>query len=138
MFSLRRNSTIRYINHTQPKILTKGPPMKRKFVACKGIQDCFVFWIPRGGFRISGTGSFKFLVLGTWMSDSNRWRDSGYLELHSGFHKQEFPKFWILLHGPSKFCRNLFTLSIQSMKLNYFFHSSSKQKFLLRITPHPL
>ena len=66
-FKLWRNSTIRYINHTQPKILTKGPPMKRKFVACKGIQDCFAFWIPRGGFRISGTG---LRILCQWTLDS--------------------------------------------------------------------
>ena len=33
------------------------------------------------------------LLSGTWISDSNRWGNSGFLELYSGFKN---PGFWIL------------------------------------------
>ena len=32
-------------------------------------------------------------VSGTWILDSSRYRDSGFLELYSGFHQQKFPQF---------------------------------------------
>lgn len=41
-------------------------------------------------------------ISATWITNSNPWRDSGFLELDSrfhaqdsGFHKQKFPGFWI-------------------------------------------
>ena len=82
---------------------------KIKFGACavtgycsfKGIQDSL-------GFRIPGSES-EFFVSGTWLPDSSRWWDTGFLELHldskaqdSSFQKQKFPEFRVkipLLHG---------------------------------------
>ena len=43
--------------------------------------DCY-YWIP-------------VFVSGTWILDSNRQLDSGFLQLYSGFHKQKFPGFRI-------------------------------------------
>ena len=67
----------------------------------KGIQDSLRF-------RIPGSES-KFFVSGTWLPDSNRWWDTGFLELHldskaqdSRFQKQKFPEFRVkipLIHG---------------------------------------
>ena len=49
-----------------------------------GIQDSLAFWIPHSGFRILGNG-FQIFVNATWIPDSNRWRNSGFLELYEGF-----------------------------------------------------
>ena len=67
----------------------------------KGIQDSL-------GFRIPGRESESF-VSRTWLPDSKRWWDSGFLELHldskaqySRFHEQKFPEFRVkisLIHG---------------------------------------
>ena len=74
----------------------------------KGIPDSLGFWIPRHGFRIRGSES-EFFVNGTWPPDSNRWWDSGFLELHldskardSRFHESKFPEFRVkipLIYG---------------------------------------
>ena len=37
------------------------------------------------------TINFGFLVSGTWIPDFNRYRDSGFLELNSGFPSAGFP-----------------------------------------------
>ena len=34
------------------------------------------------------------LVSRTWILDSNRYWDAGFLELDSGFHKKNFTRFW--------------------------------------------
>ena len=67
----------------------------------KGIQDSLRF-------RIPGSES-EFFVSGTCLPDSNRWWDTGFLELHldskaqdSSFQKQKFPEFRVkipLIHG---------------------------------------
>ena len=57
-----------------------------------GIQDSLAFWIPHRGFRILGNG-FQIFVNATWIPDSTRQRNSGFLELYSGF--QESQGFWI-------------------------------------------
>ena len=53
------------------------------FAPCKGIQDSFGFWIPRGdvGFQVLDSG---FFISVTWIPDSIRWRDSGFLKLILG------------------------------------------------------
>ena len=66
-------------------------------------------WMDRAlRFRIPGSES-EFFVIGTWLPDSNRWWDTGFLELHldpkaqdSSFQKQKFPEFRVkipLIHG---------------------------------------
>ena len=84
-----------------------------------GFQSLVGFWIPRVVFQIPGT-LFQCLSVGFWIPifsgiqdslscipdsrysipvfvsrilDSNRQMDSGFLELYSGFHKQNFPRF---------------------------------------------
>ena len=67
----------------------------------KGIQDSLRF-------RIPGSES-EFFVSGTWLPDSSRWWDTGFLELHldskaqdSSSQKQKFPEFRVkipLIHG---------------------------------------
>ena len=55
----------------------------------KGIQDSPGFLIPSPGFQIPGTW---FQVLCQWNLDSefNRWWDSGFLEMYSGFQRPGF------------------------------------------------
>ena len=62
----------------------------KRFNLCKEIKDCL-------GFRIPGIGWIPVLCQWNLDSDSNRWWDSGFLELYcvfqrlkSGFHKQNF------------------------------------------------
>ena len=57
---------------------------------CKGTQDGLGFWIPRCGFPDSSTAFPIFLKIGTWISDSNCWWDSGFIELDSGFQRPRF------------------------------------------------
>ena len=57
---------------------------------CKGIQDTLGFWIPRNRSRIPVLDC-GFFVCGIWISDSNRWWDTGFLELYYGFQR---PEFW--------------------------------------------
>ena len=66
------------------------------FAPYKGIQDSLVFWIPRRRYPDSRYWIPVF-ISGTWILDSNRLWDSGFLELFSrfqsprfGFHKQSF------------------------------------------------
>ena len=54
-----------------------------------GIQDSLAFWIPHRGFRILGNG-FQIFVNATWIPDSNRQRNSGFLELYSRFQDPGF------------------------------------------------
>ena len=56
----------------------------------KVIQDSLGSWIPRFGFRILGTG-FQYLSVGTWILDSNRFWDSGFLELYFQIPKPRIP-----------------------------------------------
>ena len=56
----------------------------------KEIQDSRESWIPRFGFRILGTG-FQYLSVGTWILDSNRFWDSGFLELYFQIPKPRNP-----------------------------------------------
>ena len=66
-------------------------PLTGHFAPCLEIQDTLGFWIPRCGFRIpdSSTG-FRIRVIGTWILDSNRLRDFGFLKLYSGFQSPGF------------------------------------------------
>ena len=56
---------------------------------CKGTQDDLGFWIPRCGFPDSSTAFPIFLKIGTWISDSNCWWDSGFIELDSDSKDQD-------------------------------------------------
>ena len=51
--------------------------------SCTGIQDSL--HTIDSGFQVLDSGPF---VGGTWIPDSNRKRDSGFLELNSGFHSK--------------------------------------------------
>ena len=48
------------------------------------IQHSLALWTSRCGFRIWGI-EFRILFSGTWIRDSNRLRDSEFLEFNSGF-----------------------------------------------------
>ena len=80
----------------------------QSFVQCKGSQNSLGVWVPRLGFRISGTGFHSLLVeLEFWIpivreipdSLSSKPQDSGFQSknlLNSGFHQHKFPCFRIL------------------------------------------
>ena len=53
----------------------------------KEIQDSLGLSIPSYRFLTPGTG-FPILVSGTWIPDSNRYRDSGFLELYSRYYRK--------------------------------------------------
>ena len=67
------------------------------FAPCKRIQDSLGFLIPRCGFQI-----FQVFVSGTLNLDPNRYWDSGFLELYSGFQspRPSIPKEKILFQIP--------------------------------------
>ena len=94
----------------------------------KEIQDSLGLSIPSYRFLTPGSG-FPILVSGTWIPDSNRYRDSGFLELYSRYYRKPgfqipqakisgTPEFGFLYVGGKKFpayCHNrlLMKLSIR-------------------------
>ena len=80
-----------------------------------GFQSIVGFWIPHREFQIPGNW-IPVSVNGTWILDSNRLCDSGFLELYSGFQKpripdsksQNFPDSGIRIPLPWAICRVAF------------------------------